>query len=446
MVEFERREADWLSFDEALERVLARASPLDPVRVKLVDAVGLALAGAVRSTLELPPGPTSHMDGYAVSAADVLEGYRDDPDSPLEVIDASRPGSPARRSLEQGTAIRIMTGALLPDGADAVIPVEASDREKESPGRVRFRPRSEREAEEFGPGRHVRGSGEEMRSGELLGDAGDEVTAGRLALIAASGTDTVEVHPAPAVALLVTGDELVEIGDREGMAGGVRRVDILSSSLPPILRSAGARVHEPVRVGDDEAALRAAIARAAEGADLIVTTGGASMGDADLVKKALDSLDWKPDFWRIRMRPGSPVSLGRVVAPESGRSVSILGLPGNPTSATVTAILFALPAIRSMGGHRRRTLRSLRATAAEPLGGPVGLTRFLRVRLEPGGAGSWRAHLAGSQGSGALQSMAMAEGLAVVAEGTPGLDPGREVEVLLLPDSLWSGVRGEPRE
>jgi molybdopterin molybdotransferase len=451
MADFERRDADWLSFEEALRRVLAAAPPLPPRSLPLLEAAGLALAEELRSTLTLPPGPTSHMDGYAIRAADSRTAAEDDAPR-FRVTGTSRPGRPSADLLAVGAAARIMTGALLPEGADAVVPVEETDREEGEAGWVRIFPKGRGESQgergkaggaawtDIVPGQHVRARGEEVAEGELIGSPGDALHFGRLALLAATGLAAVPVHPAPRVALLVTGDELVPAGDPEALWGGVRRVDILSPSLPLLFRAAGADSLPPVRVGDDPDALRAAMVSAADAADLVVTTGGASMGEADLVKRILDGLGFQLDFWRIRMRPGSPVSLGRLLR-EGRDPVPVLSLPGNPTSAIVTCAAFALPAIRSLGGHRCRTLRRLSAKARDPFPGPERLTRLFRVRLEREADGGWGARSAGAQGSGAIRALAEAEALVLLPEGAPAPGPGDPVEVLILPQGGWEAER-----
>ncbi len=426
---FETRSADWLTYREALGCLTGEIAPLAAVELPLSEAAGCAIAREVRSALTLPPGPTSHMDGYAL-AGTALRGA----DAGLSVVGSSLPGRPHPGALGPGEAIRVMTGALLPPGADTVLPVEDTDREAAVPGQVRLRPRPRARIE---PGMHVRSAGEEMREGDLLAAPGDAVDAGRLLLLSATGRGTLPVHPRPRVSLLVTGDELVPAGDPGALEGGIRRADILSPTLPLLLERAGAKVAPPLRVPDDPEALQDALARAAGESDLVLTTGGASMGEADLVKGALDRLGWVPRFWRIRIRPGSPASFGWLPRGSGEDRVPVLGLPGNPVSALVTTLILAIPAIRTLGGHHGRRLRGIRATAGEAMEGPAHLTRFHRVVLRTGGEGRWTAHLTGGQGSGVLRSVGVAEGLAVLPEGTPAIAAGDPLEVLLLPDAGW---------
>jgi molybdopterin molybdotransferase len=327
-----------------------------------------------------------------------------------------------------------MTGGLIPEGADAVIPVEKTDREGESAGRVRVAlPAGEPPVRR---GAHIRPAGEEVEAGERLAAPGDTVTPPLVALVAATGSAELLVHPAPRVALLVTGDELVPSGDPEALAGGIRRADVLSPTLPHFVRAAGAAPLDPVRVEDDRPKLMNALRGASAAADFVITTGGASMGEADLVKSALDELGFELDFWRVRMRPGSPVSFGRLR--DGGRSVPVLGLPGNPVSAMVTFLTLGVPALRTLGGHARVHLPTVRATARERLSAPPDLRCYLRVTLGAEGEGRWGARLSAPQGSGAIRNLALADGLAVLAEGVGEVAEGESVPVLLLPRFGWA--------
>ncbi|MEX0856266.1 MAG: gephyrin-like molybdotransferase Glp [Gemmatimonadota bacterium] len=437
MATFESRQPDWVSFREALGRIFTAAPALPQRKTALLEATGLALAEEVRSPLTLPPGPTSHMDGYAVRHAD-FAGVGASDDRYHRVVGDSLPGKPWRERLEEGSAVRIMTGALLPPGTDTVIPVEHTDRESGYPGRVRVLPPRDREAPYPELGQNVRAEGEEMTEGAVLASPGDTVGFGLLALLAATGSSHLPVHPSPRVALVVTGDELVPAGEGSALEGGIRRADILSPTLPLLFRWAGATVHPPRRAPDDREALREVLREASRSADLVVTTGGASMGQADLVKGVLEDLGCEIDFWRIRMRPGSPVSLGRLPVAGADGTIPVLSLPGNPVSAMVTCLTLALPALRSLGGHRTRFLRRVRATAHEPFRGPPHLTRLFRVHLDRAEGVEWAARSAGPQGSGSFRSMALADGLAVIPEGTPAAERGDPLDVLLLPDSGWT--------
>ncbi len=438
MTGFETREPDWLSFHDALRRVQSISRLPSGDRVQLDDALGLAITEEVVSGLTLPPGPTSHMDGYALRWGDISAPDDHGLSEPVRVVGVSRPGQPWPEALPSGSAIRIMTGALLPTGADTVVPVERTDREKDLPGSVRISNDPARGEQPFRVGHHVRDAGEELKKGERLAGPGETVTPGLLSLLAATGEPTVPVNRAPVVAVLVTGDELVPAGNPDSLAGGIRRADILSPSLPPLIRHCGGRPLEPRRVADDRGALEAALRDAANEADIILTTGGASMGDADLVKTVLAGMDFELDFWRVQMRPGSPVSLGHLRGQEGQDRVPVLGLPGNPVSALVTFLTLGLPAIRVLGGHACIFLPRIRVTTRETLGGPAKLTRFFRVQLDRGASGERGCRLSSSQGSGAIRSMASADGLAIVPAGVATLEKGDLVDVLLLPLAGWT--------
>lgn len=432
MSEFETRAADWLSFHEALDRILSAASPvgIDPDPVHLVSArpdPGPALAQEIRAPATLPPGPTSAMDGYALRREDLDHASPSLADVPVAGV--SRPGAPFAGALDTGHAVRIMTGALLPRRADTVIPVEDTDGERTREGRVRI--------EGLPPaGRYVRPAGQEMAEGDLLAPAGASLCPFLTALLVSSGVEEVRAFSRPRVGLLVTGSELVGPGSVSEVRKGTVRADVLSPTLPPLIRAAGGVCPSPVRAPDDRHELREALERASRDSDLILTTGGASMGEEDLLKRVLDEMDHEPDFWRARIRPGSPLSLGRL------QGTPVVGLPGNPVSALTTFLVLVRPAIRKMGGHGELFLPEIRARAAEGLSGREDLTLFLRVRLSPRRGGGWDTFLTGAQGSGVTASIARARGLAVIPEGVHRIEAGQEVRVVLLPSHGWE--RADP--
>jgi molybdopterin molybdotransferase len=330
-----------------------------------------------------------------------------------------------------------MTGALLPAEADRVFPVEVTDGESGTSGIVVIGDGSEASDVWSTSGRHVRPTGEEMRQGELLASPGESLELGLLALVAAAGVNPVSAHPSPRVALLVTGSELVSAGSAEALEGGIRRADVLSPTLPHLVRQAGGNPLVPRTVPDDSESLRSALLEAVTEADLVLTTGGASMGRVDLMKAVLAEMGVDLDFWRIRMRPGSPVSFGHLPMEGGTRRVPVLSLPGNPVSAMVAYLVLGVPAIRALGGHTKRFLPCIRASVREPLPGPDHLTRFIRVVLDPEGDGTWGARLSAPQGSAVIRSLALADGLAVIPEGWPAPTVGGSVEVLLLPRAGW---------
>jgi molybdopterin molybdotransferase len=417
---FERRDADWVPVDEALGRTLSAAEPLPAETVPLVAAEGRALAEAVDATATLPPWNNSAMDGYAVRAEDVAGARADAPVS-LPVSDVVRAGGDAGKVLAPGQAIRIMTGAPVPQGADTVIRVEDTDREEGRPGVVSIR--TDRDA-----GRHVRAAGQDMREGTRLLAAGRAVTPGVVGVLSAAGRAEVSVHRRPRVAVLTTGDELRTADRYDDVRAGLGVPESNGPMLAAMVRAIGA---EPVPLGiarDDADDLRERIVAGAD-ADVLVTVGGASMGEADLVKRVLDDIGFELDFWRVRMRPGSPISFGWLRL--GSRRQAVFGLPGNPSSAFVTFELFVRPFVLRLAGHRRVRRRVVPCVAAERFDTPAELTYFQRVSLGSRD-GVLTASLTGPQLSGLVTGLASADGLAMVEPNRAAVEVGEQVDVLLL--------------
>lgn len=426
MAERDPRPAAWVSIPEALERILATVGPLPAERVSLLDALGRTLAEGVSSPIDHPPWDNSGMDGFAVRAADVRGAS---PDSPvtLRIVEEVAAGAFPTRAVGRGEAIKIMTGAPVPAGADSVVRLEHTDawREGERGG--------EGDAVKIGPalsasprlcvfndadaGRNIRRRGEDVRAGAVVLEAGRVLRAAEIGVLASVGRSAVAVHRRPRVAILATGDELVELDGFDEVRAGRKIVNSNSYALAAAVLASGC---EPRLLGiarDDVEELRAHIEAGLE-ADALVTTAGASVGEHDLVKDALDSLGFSLEFWRVRMRPGSPFSFGRL------GELPVFGLPGNPVSAVVTFEVLVRPALRRLLGRRAVYPPALRVRAAERIPGARGLAHFPRVRLEPDGAGGWLARLTGPQGSGILTSVAAADALLVVPEGTDAIEPG----------------------
>lgn len=417
---FESLEPDWLDLPEAIERVLASGDPLPPVALSPLDALGRVLAEEVRARATLPPHDNTAMDGYAVRAIDVGGASPDTPVS-LRVVAHATPGPPTLRTVEQGEAVRITTGAAIPPGADSVIRVEDTDRE-EATGVVRI-------LDDRDVGRHIRPAGRDLSLGEVVARRGDVVEATTVGVLVAAGAREVEVHPSPEVAIVTTGDELVDPGAFERVVAGDGIPDTNGPLLAAVTRGAGARPRGGPAVPDDLDALIARIERELD-ADMIVTVGGASMGTGDLVKRALDRVGMKLDFWRVKLRPGSPFGLGRI--PRAGRTpLPVLSLPGNPASAFVTFQLFARPLIRRLAGHSAVHLPSTIARAAETFPANPRLTVLPRVVLEPDVDGLLRARSAGDQSSGLVSTLSLADGLAVLSPSSSAIEPGTPVRILL---------------
>jgi molybdopterin molybdotransferase len=403
---FETRAADWLGVDEALARVMSAARPLGQRTVALADAVGSALAADLVSDVTLPPWHNSAMDGYAVRAQDVRGATVDAPVR-LEVTRQVRAGDPPGAPVRAGEAVRIMTGAPVPSGADSVVRVEDTDAEATA-GTVRIR--NDRDA-----GQNVRPAGQDMRPGELLLPGGHRVTPGSIGVLAAAGLGDVRVHRPPTVAVLTTGDELRGPDRFDDVRAGKGVPDSNGPMLAAMVVDAGGT---PMR-----------LPIAPDDTDVLVTVGGASMGEADLVKRVMDELGYEPDFWRVRMRPGSPVGFGWL--PRGKHRQPVFSLPGNPASAFVTFEVFVRPFLRRLGGHGRTDRRRITCRVTGPISTPAKLTHFLRVAVDGHGRDA-TVRLTGSQGSGLVSGLAKTEGLTIIPEEVSGLSEGDEVTVMLI--------------
>lgn len=415
--DFEVRTADWLEAAEAQRRILDACPAAEAERIPLSEALGRALAEDLHADALLPPWDNAAMDGYAVRGEDMAGASPAHP-VVLRVRGLVRAGGAPAPPLEPGEAIRIMTGAPVPEGADSVVRVEDTDAEGEA-GRVRI-------LRDRDVGGNVRPGGQDLRPGDLVFRRGDPIHPGAVGVLAALGRSHVFVGRRPLVAILTTGDELRSPDRYEEVRAGAG----IPESNGPMLAAAVAAAGGIPRLGpivpDDPDALVAAIRQAGD-ADLLVTVGGASMGEADLVKRALDRLGFRLDFWRVRMRPGSPFSFGWL--PVGQGEQPVFGLPGNPASAFVTFEVLVRPFLLKRAGHTRIHRPVVTCQAAEELRG-TRRALFSRVRIEPGEPLP-RIHLSGPQGSGLVRGLASAEGLAMIPSGAT-LAAGDPVRVMLL--------------
>ncbi|HWH31497.1 MAG TPA: gephyrin-like molybdotransferase Glp [Egibacteraceae bacterium] len=397
-------------FAEHRKDVLARIRPLEPIELGILDAQGCVLAQEAVAVSDLPPFPNSAMDGYALLAMDAVPGAE------LALVGESAAGSPARTPVGRGQAVRIMTGAPMPPGADAVVPVEQAE---EWPGVVRLAAGAE-------PGQHVRMAGEDVRHGEVVLSSGRVLAPADIGMLAALGYPRVLVRPQPRVVVISTGDELVEPEEPTGL-GQIR--DANSYTLTAMARDAGASAYRHQIVRDDERALTEAFEGALVHADLVVTSGGVSAGRYDLVKVVLARLG-DVRFVRVGMRPGMPQAFG-LLPREPDRAVPVFGLPGNPVSAFVSFEMFVRPAIRRLQGRTDTYRPRISAVLDEPLRSPREKVEFVRVRLRREG-GAWHARPTGEQGSGILRSVVDADGLAEVPPERTQVAAGERLVVHLL--------------
>ena len=393
-----------LTVEEALAAILGRVEPLGTERVEILSALGRVLADPIVSRREIPPWPNSSMDGYAVRAADTGQGVA------LRVVGRIEAGSVPASSVSTGEAMRIFTGAPLPDGADAVIPQEDVDAVN---GRIDLKGSVDRAA-------YVRLAGEDVRVGDRVLEPGIVLSAAEIGLLATLGYSQVRVYRRPRVAILSTGNEIADLGSEPG-PGQIPNTNTYSL-IAQVLEAGG----EPMGLGVAPDRLEAIAERVAgaRDADMLVSSAGVSVGDLDLVRKALMEAGAELHLWQVSMRPGKPITFGSL----AGHPV--FGLPGNPVSAMVTFELFVRPALLKMTGRTRLTRPRVLARALTAIVNPGNRRGYLRVRLERDGDGLG-ARLTGEQGSAILRSMVIADGLAVIDPDTTA-DVGASVEVILL--------------
>ena len=392
-----------LPLDEAQRRLLARADPMEGETVALVDAVGRVLVEPmIHAPIDVPTFASSAMDGYAVRATETP--------GRLRVVGEAAAGMASPPSVAPGTTVRIMTGAPIPPGADAVVPIEAAS--EEADGTVELALASS--------GAHVREAAHDTRAGDEVCVPGI-LTAPKIAVLASLGLGSVLVRQRPVVGILSTGDELVGAGEP---LGPNQLHDANSVALAAAVREAGGEPMILPRARDDAAEIERTLLWAAERADLLVTSAGVSVGRHDYVRAVLEARG-SLDFWRISIQPGKPLAVGSL----GGRTV--VGLPGNPVSALVVFELFVRPFVHAMLGLAGDGRMRVRAVADERIGKDPGRRAFLRVVVRAEGDGL-HARAAGGQQSSQLRPLAHANALLVVPEGPDAAEPGRSYEAILL--------------
>jgi molybdopterin molybdotransferase len=407
--------------DEALARILSAVSPLPPAEVAILDAEGLVLSEDVVSDVDIPPFRNSAMDGYAVRARDTRGASVSSPNS-LRLIGSIAAGSDTTLTVSPGTAVRVMTGAVMPEGADAVVRFEETDETAYGPSRIA---RIERES--IGITRaaklwdNVRPAGEDVSRGVVVLAKGTPLRPPEIGLLAALNRATVMVHRRPCVAILSTGDEVIDIG-RELQPGQIRNSN--SYTLAAMAKRCGA---EPVMLGvarDTMTDLTDKLAQA-RSADLIVTSGGVSLGDYDMVKDVLQA-EGSVAIWQVRMKPGKPLAFGGV------GGTPLLGLPGNPVAAAVSFEQFARPAIKRMLGRSDLFAPTIIATLTERIDNRGHRRHYVRAFVEKNGASEYNVRIAGDQGAGVLTSLVRANGLLVLPEHLEVAEPGMRLTVQMI--------------
>ncbi|MDH4228920.1 MAG: molybdopterin molybdotransferase MoeA [Nitrospirota bacterium] len=401
-----------IPFEEALEQVLKIAPQPRFEQVMLHDALGRVLAEEITAPRDLPPWNNSAVDGFAVRAIDTTAAT---PERPIElsVLETIAAGAMPTQRVDQGAATRIMTGAPMPEGADAVVMVEDSVAVRNDLTRITCR---------VDQGENVRLKGEDVRKGQVVVPSGTVLRPGHIGMLASLGRSQLRTTRRPVVGILSTGDELVEIDKDPGID---KILNVNSHALAAQVRDVGA---VPVMLGiarDTKDAVRDGI-REGLNCDILLISGGVSMGDFDFVRDVMSELGGGLTFWKVRMKPARPLAFGPVAG------VPTFGLPGNPVSSMVSFEVFVRPFIRKWMGHQHIERPVVMCKLTEKVGKKPGRRFFLRTVVTPDAAGGYTCRTTGDQGSGVLTSMALADGLMDLAEDLSGpLMPGSMVPVRL---------------
>jgi molybdopterin molybdotransferase len=411
-----------ISADEALQLVLENVVPLGIERAPILDALGRVLGEEIRSSRDIPGFDNSAMDGYAVRAADVAQASASNP-ARLRVLGTVAAGAMPGVRVEAGTAMRTMTGAPVADGADAIVPVEQTRFDGDT---VEIMSTAE-------PRTFIRPRGEDLREGELVMEAGKRLGAADLGMLASLNRSMIDAYRRPRVAIVATGDELVDV---DQIPTGAQVVNSSAYALAGAVREAGGKPIILKVARDRPEEIRARLTEALA-FDVVLSTGGVSVGQFDHVKGALDDLGVRQLFHGVAQRPGRPLKFGIV------DDRPIFGLPGNPVSTMVCFYLYARPALLRMGGRRDLGLPRVAARCAVDIRTAKDLTEFVRVRLRREG-GELYATPTGNQGSGILSSLARADALLVGPADETMLKAGIQTTVLLLPMSAGAVWATEP--
>jgi molybdopterin molybdotransferase len=399
-----------ITVEEALDKILFRIQPLGYEKVSILEALGRVCAEDILANRDIPPFDNSAMDGYAVRSEDIQNASSSHPVR-LEVIEDLPAGFISKKKLEKGQAIRIMTGAPVPEEADAVVPVE--DTKKEDRFALIFRATLQ--------GEHIRKAGEDVKKGECVISAGDLIDPAEIGMLASLGRSFVAVYQRATVAILCTGEELVDV---DGDLDGIKIVSSNSYSLAAQVKDCGAI---PIQLGiarDRKEKIKEKLLQGLR-ADVLISSAGVSVGDYDFVKDVLSDLGVEIVFWKVAMKPGMPVVFGTI------QGKPVFGLPGNPVSSMVSFEQFVRPSLLKMMGHRRLFRPVIDAILKEDIQKRPGRRHFIRafVTFEKD---QYFVVPTGAQGSGILKSMVKANGLMVIPEDREIVKAGERVKVQLL--------------
>ena len=399
-----------ISVEEALDKILSRIEPLGHEKVSLLESLGRVIGEDIDCRRDIPPLDNSGMDGYAVRAADVEGASRARPER-LEVIEDLPAGFLPRKTLKEGQATRIMTGAPIPRGADTVVPVEET--EKDGTFVLIF--------QSFLAGEFIRKAGEDVKKGQRIVSKGDILGPAEIGVLAANGRSSISVYQRPSVAILCTGEELVDVDEP---LEGVRIVSSNSYTLAAQVKESGA---VPIQLGIAKDRKENVLEKLRQGlrADVLISSAGVSVGDYDFVKEALGDLGMELVFWRVAMKPGKPMAFGTI------RGKPVFGLPGNPVSSMVSFEQFVRPALLKMTGHRQIFRPVIEAIVKEDIHVNPGRRHYIRAVVSADRQ-HYVAAVTGAQGSGILNSMVKANGLIIIPEDRDLVQAGERVKVQII--------------